>query len=190
MLFLCNRSEAAQPREYIDRLQKKSVRPAFWTVGRDGHCNVNDDERLEAFRAVAAYAETGRVVLDRTITIEKDAAPSSAQFKEGGAYARVVQIDPVHGNVHTGYVQSDFDKPGIAKGETFIVRFKNREHRFFLGSAYSDVPRGGLVAFFMHDGRLQIACNYASAAALLGCKEGDMLFVMLPVNKAGQPGGL
>jgi len=84
-----------------------------------------------------------------------------------------LQIDPVYGNVHTRYVQADFDRLGIAKGSAFTVRFNDREHRILLGGAYSDVQKGELVAFFMHDGRLQIACNMASAAALLGCRQGE-----------------
>jgi dienelactone hydrolase len=178
MLFLSNRSEVEDPRAYIARLQNNAARPALWIVRRDGHCNVNDDERLEAFRATVAYAETGKVALERDITIGKDAPQSSAVFKDGGAWAQVLQIDPVYGNVHTRYVQADFNKLGIAGGGTFTVRFKNRAHRVFLGSTYSDVQKGELVAFFMHDGHLQIACNLASAAALLGCREGDMICVL------------
>ena len=178
MLFLANRSEAADPKAYIEGLQDKSVRPALWTVGRDGHCNVNDREKQEAFRALVSYAEKGEVAFNRAITIEQTSTTSAAVFKDGGAYGQLEEIEPMYGNLHTRFVQADFEKLGIKKGDRFTLRFKKREYAILLGTTYSDVAKSGLVAFFRHDGKLQIARNLMSAAEMLGCTAGDMLFVL------------
>jgi pimeloyl-ACP methyl ester carboxylesterase len=178
LLFLSNRSEAEGPQAYSDRLQEKSVQPALWTVGRDGHCNVSDEEKLAACRALAAWAEKGEFALNRAITIAQTAAASVAVFKNGGASAPVEGIDPVYGNLNTRFVQADFEKLGIKQGDTFMLRFNGKGYKALLGIQYGDVAKGRLVAFFWHDGKLQIARNLMNAADLLGCKAGDMLSVV------------
>jgi len=179
LLFLSNRSEAEGPKAYIDGLKDKAVRPALWVVGRDGHCNVNDEERRAAFRALIAYAEKGAVAFNRGITIVQAPATSDAVFKDGGASAPVKWIDPVYGNLYTRFVPADFEKLGIKQGDTFMLRFNRKDYKVLLGITYSDVPKGGLVAFFWHDGKLQIARNLMNAAEMLGCTAGDRLFVKL-----------
>jgi pimeloyl-ACP methyl ester carboxylesterase len=178
MLFLSNRSEAQGPRDYIDRLQENSVRPALWIVGRDGHCNVNDKEMLAAFRAVVAYAEKGEIAFNRALTIAQAPVPSTAVFKDGGASAPIEEINPIYGNLHTRFVPADFKKLRINKGDIFTVRFNNKDYKVLLGTAYADVPTGGLVAFFTHNGKLHIARNEMNAAEMLGCTAGDMLFIV------------
>ena len=103
--------------------------------------------------------------------------PSVALFKDGGAYSKVTRLHPSYGNLDTEFVQADVEKMRIKKGDKFTVRYGNNEYKVPLGITYSDVPKGEWIAFFTADGYLKIARYFANAGKLLGCKEGDMIFI-------------
>jgi hypothetical protein len=75
--------------------------PAFWTVYRDGHCNVNAKERLQALMTVDKWIEASKLderVADGTVHPKHD--ESFVIFKEEGgkktAHSKILEID-VHG---------------------------------------------------------------------------------------------
>ena len=72
---------------------------------------------------------------------------------------------------------ADFQKLNIKKGDRFTVQFGDKKARVLLGTTFGDVPKGEWIAFFKEDGLLKIARNFDIAVKILGCKEGDMVFI-------------
>ena len=176
ILFLCNSNEAGSEKKYLDNLVKGSVKPAAWTVTRKGHCNTNGKEELSAFRALVDYSEGKPIKMANDCTVEKKPA-SRAVFKDGGAYAKVTKVSNVYGNFDTEFTKADLKKAGIEKGKKFVVKFGKKRYDVYYGDTYFNVPRGEWIAFVTADGYLKIARNFADAIKLLGCKEGDTIFI-------------
>ena len=177
MVFLSNQNEVATVEKYLAKLDKNAVAPGFWIVKRDGHCIVSADEELLAFRAAVDHSDKKPIEMRKDFLIGQVDMPSAALFKDGGAYSKVTRLHPSYGNLDTEFVQADVKKMGIKKGDKFAVRYGNNEYKMLLGITYSDVPKGEWIAFFTADGFLKIARNLASASELLGCKEGDKIFI-------------
>lgn len=179
VLFLSNQNEMNDPRQYQQRAAVTPLIPAVWQVKRDGHCNTNDREELLALRALFAWREKGAIDDEKDATIVLTPA-SVARFHDGGASAAVANAD-----INTRFVAADLEKLGITHGKTFALTFKEKTVNVLLGSSYFDVPRGQWVAFVMADGYVKIARNYASVREMLGCKEGDEIFIqpLLPAQK-------
>jgi S-adenosylmethionine hydrolase len=177
VLFLSNQKEVDSVKGYLNLLDKEAVKPAHWVVKRDGHLNVNAHEDLEAFRALVAYELGREIPMENSILFIPEDKPSLAQFTDGGAYTRITRVHPKYGNLDTEFTPSDAEKIGLKKGEPFTVRFGDKQYKVLLGATFGDVAKGEWVAFFQQDGLLKIARNLESAAALLGCKTGDMIFI-------------
>lgn len=177
IVYLCNQDEADATQSYLDRLDKNAISPGYWIVKRDGHVNVNDEEELMALRALVDYANHKPIAMKRELLIIPQDQPSVALFKDGGVYSKVIRIHPKWGNVDTELVPSDAEKLGIHEGDTFVLQFEKKAFKIYLGTTFGDVPRGEWIAFFKEDGRLKIARNHDSAVKLLGCKEGDSVFI-------------
>ena len=177
ILFLCNQNEADQVSGYLDKLDQHAVTPAQWIVKRDGHVNVNAEERQEAFAALVDYAAGKSIAMKQDILIIPKDKPSTALFKDNGLYSKIIRVHPKYGNLDTEVVPEDFEKLGIKKGDTFTVQFENNKATVFLGTTFGDVSRGEWIAFFKEDGRLKIARNFDNAVKALKCKEGDLVFI-------------
>jgi uncharacterized damage-inducible protein DinB len=111
---------------------------------------------------------------------EPVAAPSASVatvFKDGGAYGAVTRVELPFGNLDTSIVESDVMSIGIAPGDSFQVRCRDKTVDIKLGSSFEDVPVGEWVAVFSLQGSLRIARSFASAAEASGCKPGDTVFV-------------
>jgi DinB family protein/S-adenosylmethionine hydroxide adenosyltransferase-like protein len=120
----------------------------------------------------------------RPTPAEPKSPSAGTVFKDGGAYGTVTQVEPPFGNLATSFLESDVEALGIAPGNAFQVRCKDKIFDIVLGSNYGDVPRGEWVAVFSMQGTLRIARNLASAAEASGCKAGDSLFISkLPREK-------
>ncbi|HRE84256.1 MAG TPA: hypothetical protein PLN52_24645, partial [Opitutaceae bacterium] len=71
LLFLTNQSEMEGPKGYVERatteakLNTSLTPPVLFKVARNGHVNVNQAERLIAFRALLAWIEHGRETLPK-----------------------------------------------------------------------------------------------------------------------------
>ena len=177
VVFLCNQNEVTAPREYMAKLAEGAVKPALWVVRRDGHCNVNDTEQLNAFRALVAYTQDKPIELSKDATVDTATSVSVAVFRDGGAAAKVLAVSPAYGNFNTQFIAGDLDKLGIKKGDRFVVQFGDRKYEVLLGTTYGDVAQGEWVAFFTAEGQLKIARNFANAVELLGCKDGDEILI-------------
>ena len=170
-------SEVTGPREYVQKAGKASVLPALWYVARDGHVNVTHAEHEAAIRALIRYIETGRIKHSKDATIHPAVRESSAKFKDGGAYGKVTKIHPSYGNLNPEFIEADLKTLRLAPNSHFQVKFREKSFKVFLGTTYSDVPRGEWVAFLTAEGNLKIARNFANAAKALGCQSGDMIFI-------------
>jgi S-adenosylmethionine hydrolase len=91
--------------------------------------------------------------------------------------ARIVRISEEYANINTDVNQSELADFGILHGQSFRVRFEDRELTVLLGTSYSDVPRGGWVGLIEEDDRLQIAIGFGHAATELACSVDDVLFI-------------
>ena len=177
ILFLCNQNEVEPVKGYIAGIGREAVKPALWIVQRDGHLNINPEEKAAAFDALVDFAAGKPISMEHEILMIPEDKLSTAEFKDGGAYSKVIRIHPTYGNVDTEFTPADLEKLGIAKGEIFTVGFGDKKYKVLLGTTFKDVPKGEWIAFFKEDGLLKIARNFDSAVDLLGCKEGDKIFI-------------
>jgi hypothetical protein len=177
VIFFTNQDEAPRVKEYMAKLDKEGVRPGFWVIKRDGHCNMNDDETLLAFREVLALSENKPIQFTREFIVDKGDRASTAIIRTGRAYGKVTGFSPAYGNIYTAFVASDLIRFGVKKGDMFTVGFEEKAVPIKLAASYGDVPRGGWVAFFEADGFLKIARNFANAAETLGCKKDDIIYI-------------
>jgi len=111
---------------------------------------------------------------------------SVAEFRDGGGYGRIIEVEASFGNLQTSFVESDMSGLGIAAGASFSLRFGDTVYDVLFGKDFSDVSRGEWVAFVAPDGTLTIARNFASAHDACECSAGDMVFIAPP---GGNPSG-
>ncbi len=183
ILFLSNRTETEAPTEY--RSKAKALEPAVWIIDRDGHCKVNSTELALAFDALLKYADTNVIVFEKDGTVDIEPTKSLAEFKDGAAFGKVIEIHPSYGNFISTLSANDMTKLGINKDSYFIVGSKQRYFRIFYGSTYSDVIQGYWVAFINAEGYLRIARNFANAAEMLHCGIADEVYIRpLPENES------
>lgn len=125
------------------------------------------------------YLRMNRIVppASRPAPVEPTSASAATVFKDGGAFGTVTRVELPFGNLDTSILESDVQSIGIASGDTFHVRCRDKAIDIVLGNNFGDVPRGEWVAVFSLQGTLRIARNFASAAEASGCKAGDSLFV-------------
>ncbi|HAQ61422.1 TPA: hypothetical protein DCR49_05400 [Candidatus Delongbacteria bacterium] len=177
ILFLTNQSELKKPQDYIAQYKGVKFEPVLWKVKRDGHCNTNGKEELEAFEALVKYADTGSIEKEKELLIEMSAGPSKAVFRNGKAYAEVLSVDKAYGSVYLDLRKEDYDKLGIKLGQYYEIGTGNKNWRIKLGTTYSDVPYNFWVSFFEADGKFKVARNFRNAARPLGCSVGDTFYI-------------
>jgi N-acetylneuraminic acid mutarotase len=102
---------------------------------------------------------------------------SEAEFDDGGAYGRVLEIEQPFGNLRTNLIEGDLQRLGLSPGSRLILHIGTSDFPAILGKDFSDVARGEWVAFAMPDGRLTVARNFASAAEGCGCVAGAVIFL-------------
>lgn len=128
---------------------------------------------------LVVYLRMNRIVppASRPVSAEPASASVATIFKDGGAYGTVTRVELPFGNLDTSILESDVESLGIASGDSFQVRCRDKAVDVPLKGNYGDVPPGEWVALFSLQGTLKIARNRANAAEASGCKAGDSLFV-------------
>jgi S-adenosylmethionine hydrolase len=91
--------------------------------------------------------------------------------------AKVVRISEEYANINTDVSGAQLHRWGIARKESFIVKYKDHQVRALLGTGYGDVARGEWIALIEEDGLLQLAINFGNAATAIGCAVGDTLYL-------------
>lgn len=181
ILFLANRTELAGPESYVAAAARAPVPPALWSVARDGHVNVNDQETTAALEGLIGWITTNRIERRRDATVALEGA-GTAIVAGGVARGAVQSVTKNHGNLFTTFVPADFAKLGIAKGAPFELVVGDATFRVLYAGDYGDVAPGEWVAFPRAEGVVLLARNGENAAATAGVKAGDAL-VVRPLTK-------
>jgi hypothetical protein len=178
LLLMSNQNEAGMPKRYLGRTAAAKVKPAFWVVKRDGHCNTTSAEELQAFRAMVKWSESGEIARDFDGTIVQPPPASVALFADGAATAKIIKCASSGGSCDTEFTAADLASLKIPPRSRFQVACKGKTVTVLYGTTYSDVPKGEWVAFIRAEGgRLRIARNYADAVSVLGCKVDDSIAI-------------
>lgn len=187
VLFLSNQNELDGPRRYVeaDLPRPPPLRPALFRIARNGHVNVNQQERLLALRALNLWLDRGRAALpspprdaplfDATVAPPPQPSQVTLHGDGRGFDAKVTEISAVYGNVSINAQPLDFAAAGIG-GMTY-VQLVAREKTFRVrhGRDFNDVPRGDWVVFPNADGFCWLARNQADAAGTAGLSVGDTI---------------
>lgn len=176
IVFLTNRSEIEGPEHYVGLAADGTIPPALWRVDRDGHVNVNDQERLAALRALEHFPSSGELdrAKDGTIAI---AANSTARFFENSAEGEIAGTTESHGNIFTSLVPEDLQQLGIKTGDHFNLTIREYTARVLLGSNYSEVSRGEWIGIMRAEGVLMVARNRSNACETAACQVGDKVTI-------------
>lgn len=187
LLFLTNQSELEGPRRYAlaDLPRDPAIRPVIFRIARDGHVNVNQRERLAAFRAMNAWLDRGPAALprpekeapffDATVAPEPQPSQVSMHADGRGFDARVIEVSAVYGNIFLNAQPADFAAANIGKMTWFQVRAHDQTFRVLHGRDFSSVKRTEWVAFPNADGFFWLARNYADAAGAAKLAVGDVV---------------
>lgn len=191
LLFLTNQSEMEGPKSYVERATAEAklnialTPPVLFKVARNGHVNVNQAERLTAFRALLAWIEHGREALPKPTpanaggigpvygapeffdaTVTPPPQPSQAEFSSDlrSLTVKVTEISAIYGNVFISLQTADIAKLGVTPGSYLQLEVGDARYRVRYGRDFSSVERGQWVLFPNADGFFWLARNYANAA--------------------------
>ena len=199
LIFLSTQRETAESKSYLTALVARPspvVQPVLFLIQREGHTNINQQEHLEAFRALNAWLDHGRGALPQPkdqaqyfdATIPADPGPSTAvALPDGGGFKTfVAEVDPVYGNILLEAQAGDFAAAGISPMTFCTIRAGAKDYRALYGRTYSDVKDKEWVAFPDADGRTVLSRNFADAAGTTGLRVGDAV-TFAPVAPGGAP---
>jgi dienelactone hydrolase len=201
LLFVATQGEAKQAKGYITAILSRPppiVTPRLFLISRMGHTNINQPERVLAFRAINAWVDRGpdalpkpaadQRYLDATVPPEPFQSTVTMHPGNHGFDTVVDEVDPVHGTVLLEAQASDFDVAGIEPMTYFRLRTRAGAFRALYGRDYTDVEGGLWVAFPDADGRTALARAFGNAAAAAGLRAGDAVSVdMQEPHPAGSP---
>lgn len=88
---------------------------------------------------------------------------------------QVTAIDPDYGNIDTDLTPDAVVSLKAKQGDTITIAHGDKHFSVYLGTTYSDVPKGDWVAFLTTTGNIRFARNYDNAAKALGVKTGDTI---------------
>jgi pimeloyl-ACP methyl ester carboxylesterase len=177
LVFLANRSEIDAPSHYVtaDVPRLGGHIPVLLRVSRDGHVNVNQAERLAAFRILDAWLENGRHTVPPPapggpfvdVTVAPQPKPSAVvRHPDGRGFdARVIEVSAAFGNLFIDAQPEDFAAAGIERMTWFQLKVGTAVFRVFHGRDFNSVKRAEWVSFPNADGYYWLVRNFADAAA-------------------------
>ncbi len=176
ILFLTNRSEFEGPEHYVRKADEATVPPALWRVERDGHVNVNDQERLAALVELERFHTSGEMTrfTDGTFSTIAD---STASISNGIGKGTIVGASENHGNIFTSFVPGDMAELGIDSGDTFVISINGKTAEVLMGTEYGDVKRGEWIGIMRAEGVLMLARNFTNACKAVDCAAGDTVTI-------------
>jgi pimeloyl-ACP methyl ester carboxylesterase len=175
LLFLSNENESAAPLLYVQRANVNKTRAALWTVNREGHVNLNDDEENASFHALLAFIATGTVAATKDATIDAKRTVSELAFDDSGAQCQVVGVHPVFGNVITNVIEGDLRRLQVSPDSRFRLSVHGQDRILQLKEP-KDAKEGDWIAYILgHDGLMRIVCVGANTGKILGVAPGDTL---------------
>ncbi len=185
LVFLSNRSEIDGPTHYAtaDVPRIGGHVPLLLRVARDGHINVNQSERLAAFRTLETWLEHGRHTVpdpapgapfvDVTVAPQPKPSVVTPHADGRGFDARVIEVSAVYGNLFINAQPADFAAAGIERMTWFQLTVGPATFRVLHGRDFNSVKRSEWVSFPNADGYYWLARNFADAAATARLRVGD-----------------
>eukprot|EP01124_Arcella_intermedia_P003404 TRINITY_DN11872_c0_g1_i1.p1 TRINITY_DN11872_c0_g1~~TRINITY_DN11872_c0_g1_i1.p1 ORF type:complete len:409 (-),score=94.64 TRINITY_DN11872_c0_g1_i1:14-1240(-) len=128
LLFLTNETEIGPIQDYINKTIENGadVKPVQWTVARQGHCNVNAEERWKAFKSLLHWIKTGYIETSKCILLPPKEVPSSITFTNpenpasGGGWGKVKTYDS-YGDIFLDFQEADLCALGIRPGKKLQI---------------------------------------------------------------------
>lgn len=189
LIFLTNQSELDGPAAYVTAAATAAAGqvPVLFRVSRDGHVNVNQAERLVAFRTLNAWLDLNRSIVPKSAasepwfdaTVKPRPQPSQVTLADDrrSFTTRVIEISAIYGNIFINAQPSDFAALGIEPGTWFELEAHGKTHRVFYGKDFSSVKKGEWVIFGNADGFFWLARNYDDAATSAGIKKEELITI-------------
>eukprot|EP00455_Lapot_gusevi_P002576 TRINITY_DN1104_c0_g1_i1.p1 TRINITY_DN1104_c0_g1~~TRINITY_DN1104_c0_g1_i1.p1 ORF type:complete len:326 (+),score=68.70 TRINITY_DN1104_c0_g1_i1:339-1316(+) len=191
-LYLSNAEETQIIADYIEAVEGQPpsagvIVPALWSVARNGHCNVNFQERKAALRALCRWAESfsqtsvaseslysdgenkqpeGDIPRFIDATVELPTRPSQVFYDHDGGWGQVTAID-TWGDVYTNFQPFEIVKLGWNLGDLINVEFggvrfvePGRPFKVKYGSnSYLSVDQGQVYCYDHAEGSVAFSAN-------------------------------
>lgn len=174
-ILMSNLTELDGPVAYAAVSEHADVPPALRPLRRPGHVNVNWVERLDAFKSLIEWIETGEMtpVTDGTRVVPE--RETGTTYENDKIVNRVTGIDPYFGNAKLGFHPNELREFGIVQGEIFIIEMDGQQRNVFYGNSYGDVEVGEWVAFPTADDHVLLVRNHESAVNTAGLSLDDQI---------------
>jgi hypothetical protein len=172
-ILMSNLTELDGPVAYAAASEKAAVRPALRPLLRPGHVNVNWVERLDAFKALNNWLDSGEIspISDGTRTVPE--RETGTVVENSMMVNTVTKTDPYFGNATLGFHPGELEEFGIFEGDYFVIEIDSQQRDVYYGESYGDVPLGEWVAFPTADDQILLARNHESAIKTAGLQTGD-----------------
>lgn len=172
-ILMSNLTELDGPVAYAAASENAVVPPALRPLLRPGHVNVNWLERLDAFKSLNNWLDSGEIspVSDGTRMVPERDTGTIAE--NDMIVNNVTKTDPYFGNAILGFHPAELEELGIYRGEYFVLEIDGQQRDVFYGDSYGDVPPGEWVAFPTADDQILLARNHESAIKTAGLQAGD-----------------
>ncbi|MEO7412864.1 MAG: hypothetical protein ABIZ81_05860 [Opitutaceae bacterium] len=190
ILFLANQGELEGPKGYIASPFARGddiARPVLFRVSRGGHANVNQQEKLNALRALNLWVERGPSALPRPADNEPFFDVTTAPVARASAVTvhanghgfdtKVNGFTPTQGNLLLDAQPADFATADIRPGTWFRLVVGEKNYRAFYGRDLDSVKRGEWVVLPGAEGNIILARNPGEAAATAKLTVGDAVTI-------------
>lgn len=190
ILFLTNQTDLGPPRAYATAKVAPgdpATRPVIFLVQRNGHVNLNQQERLVALRALDRWVRDGVQSLPPppangdyfNATVTPPPHPSRVLVIKAGVsfQSKVTAIAPIYGNLTLDAQPADFAAIGLSPGFWFKVVAHGTTFRTFYGRDFGSVKKGEWVAYPDADGTFLLSRNLLNAAKSAEVKVGDPVLI-------------
>lgn len=174
-ILMSNLTELDGPVSYAAVSEKADVPPVLRPLRRPGHVNVNWVERVDAFKSLIEWLETGEVtsITDGTRTVPERETGTS--FENDTLVNFVTETDPFFGNAKLGFHPNELNQFGIVQGEKFIIEIDGQQRNVYYGDSYGDVEEGEWVAFPTADDHILLVRNHENAVKTAGLQVDDQI---------------
>lgn len=172
-ILMSNLTELDGPVAYAAISENADVPPALRPIRRPGHVNINWVERLEAFKSLNHWIETGETfpITDGIRSVPERETGTS--FDTNKLVNTVTAIDPFFGNATLGFHPDELKQFGIQQGNAFIIEINGQQRNVFYGESYNDVEHGEWISFPTADDHILLVRNHESAVKTAGLSIDD-----------------
>eukprot|EP01080_Neovahlkampfia_damariscottae_P008319 gene8319-143_t len=179
IIFLTNLSETGAIENYIEKCDKQNedhiVLPALWTISREGHNLVTEDERYNAINHLAYWIKFQTFItcrfIDQTIhksnpkkqtNFHQDHPDSSIKFEEGNKSGTgKVKGITIQRSIIIDFQESDMKKLGWFQGKWFELNGKIKKEKVYYGSyPFAGVPFDSLISYHEPNNGYLIVCRF------------------------------